>query len=200
MSFKHHSWTHANLASLDIPGITKEMTLLDDAFIRLIGKTPTYMRPPFYESVGHVLPVMRDLGFHVIQSDINTWDWAWANPKEIQKSIDRFNQGIQNGRTLVLSHDVMEWTVRELVPAMIKGVQQSGRKGEFHFLRFRVPTVEGQKTDKWVAMTVGDCLGDPKANWYRTKPSTAANNVTVSESTATAISLKEISSSQPATS
>ena len=41
-----HTWAHADLATLDAAGVTSQMTQLEDALMSIIGKFPTYMRPP----------------------------------------------------------------------------------------------------------------------------------------------------------
>ena len=115
------------------------MNRLDAALYKIIGKTPTYMRPPFYETGGQTLPVMRELGFHVVQSDIDTWDWAWNSQAQIHLSVNKFHKELNAGGTLELSHDVGEWTVKVLVPAMIKTVQERGLKGETTSVFFPLP-------------------------------------------------------------
>ena len=169
-------WSHANLTKVpDRAGIIAEMNKLDDALFKIMGKTPTYMRPPFYETDGYTLPVMQDLGFHVIQSDIDTWDWAWNSEALIQNSIDKFNKGLDAGGTLELSHDVGEWTVKRLVPAMIAAVKDRGLKGTLWIIFLH--SMRGQKSNIVpTAMTVGDCLGDPPANWYRQPPGSGSSS------------------------
>lgn len=68
------------------------MSQLDKALYKIIGKARTYMRPLFYDTNENVLQLMRDLRYHVVQSDIGTWDWAWANPKKIQYSVNKFKR------------------------------------------------------------------------------------------------------------
>lgn len=61
------SWAHADLATLDAAGITSQMTQLEDALSSIIGKIPTYMRPPYFSTNALVLQTVGNLGYHVIK-------------------------------------------------------------------------------------------------------------------------------------
>lgn len=43
-----HSWSHADLTTLDAAGITSEMTQLEAALLNILGEFPQYMRPPYF--------------------------------------------------------------------------------------------------------------------------------------------------------
>jgi peptidoglycan/xylan/chitin deacetylase (PgdA/CDA1 family) len=106
------------------------MTELESALVDIIGKFPTYMRPPYFSTNDAVLQTLGDLGYHVIQADIDTQDWANDSPDAIQTSVELFNQGLDAGGSIVLAHDVHENTANTLVPAMIAAIQDQGLQGE----------------------------------------------------------------------
>lgn len=141
-----HTWSHADLAGLDAAGITSEMTLLEDALLNIIGKFPTYMRPPYFSYNSATLQTLGNLGYHVIQASIDTLDWQYNTPGQIGQSVQIFQNGLNSGGTISLSHDVHQTTADTLVSGMINAVRSSGKR----------------------AVTVGECLGDAAANWYRT--------------------------------
>lgn len=62
-----HTWSHADLATLDAAGITSQMTQLETALNSIIGKTPTYMRPPYFSTNALALQTLGGLGYHVIK-------------------------------------------------------------------------------------------------------------------------------------
>jgi peptidoglycan/xylan/chitin deacetylase (PgdA/CDA1 family) len=69
------SWSHADLATLDTAGITSQMTQVETALTTIIGRFPTYMRPPYLSYNANTLSTLATLGYHVIQLDIDTLDW-----------------------------------------------------------------------------------------------------------------------------
>ncbi|KAL2110225.1 hypothetical protein VUR80DRAFT_1446 [Thermomyces stellatus] len=137
-----HTWSHPDIQGLSAEDLTSEMTRVEEALLEIIGKFPTYMRPPYFSWNGDNLDVLGELGYKVIHADLDTNDWR----ADMDASIDEFESGIAEGRSIVLAHEVHHATAEELVPAMISAVQEAGLE----------------------AVTVGECLGDPEDNWYRT--------------------------------
>lgn len=141
-----HTWSHADLTTLDRDGIVNQMDLLESALQQILGYFPTYMRPPYFSYNDLVLQTMAELGYHVINADIDTLDWANQSEQGIQTSVQRFRDGLNAGGSISLAHDVHQWTAQILTQAMIDEVKRRGLR----------------------AVTVGECLGDPKELWYRT--------------------------------
>jgi len=141
-----HTWNHADLATLDAAGITSEMTQLEDALVTILGYYPQYMRPPYFSTNALVLQTLGSLGYHVVQADIDTLDYENDSPALIQNAYNNFVAGLNNGGSIELSHDVHQNTVETLVQEMINEVRNRGLN----------------------PVTVGECLGDPSSNWYRT--------------------------------
>jgi hypothetical protein len=137
-----HTWSHADLTTLDAAGITSQMTQLEAAFTTILGDIPSYMRPPYFATNALVLSTLGGLGYHVIQADIDTLDWQG----DYTVAINTFNAGLAAGGSISLSHDVDAETVQVLAQEMINSLKAAGK----------------------TSVTVGTCLGDPAANWYRT--------------------------------
>jgi len=138
-----HTYNHADLATLDAAGVTSQMTQLETALQGLVGKVPTYMRPPYFSYNQDTLNTLGGLGYHVIQADIDTLDYELQD--NIQQAADNFQQGVQNGGTISLEHDVHQHTVDTLAQKIIDITKGAGLN----------------------AVTVGECLGDAPANWYK---------------------------------
>ncbi|ORY58382.1 uncharacterized protein BCR38DRAFT_468653 [Pseudomassariella vexata] len=136
-----HTWAHPDLATLDAAAVTSQMTDLETAFLSIIGKFPTYMRPPYFSYTDETLETLGGLGYHVIHADIDTQDWQF-NTLGNTTSVGIFEAGLDAGGGLTLAHDVHENTAVTLVPAMIAAVQSRGLS----------------------AVTVGECLGDAAEN------------------------------------
>ncbi|RTE76381.1 hypothetical protein BHE90_009146 [Fusarium euwallaceae] len=140
-----HTYGHPNLVHLDEANVKLEMTKLEDEFIKILGKFPIYMRPPYLSYNTRTLKVLGELGYKVIDADIDTLDWRHNAPHAVGQSLELFSGRLWNGGSIVLMHDIHRSTVENLVPLVIKRLAQSGKR----------------------AVTIGECLGDPKENWYR---------------------------------
>lgn len=144
-----HTYAHPDLATLGDADVIKAMTDLEEALDAIIGEVPTYMRPPFFSYNEQTLGVLGELGYHVIHADIDTFDYQFNNMGNLTGATN-LEAGIARGGNLALAHDVHQNTAEVLTPAFIRAIQASGLRG----------------------VTVGECLGDPKENWYTTRRTT----------------------------
>ncbi|UKZ51156.1 hypothetical protein TrVGV298_004912 [Trichoderma virens] len=149
-----HTWTHRNLNGVSMKIQRTEMIYNEMAFRNILGFVPTYMRPPFLEcsmSSG-CIETMEDLGYHIISTNLDTKDYENDDPVLIQKSKDKFSSMQSPDESshsyIVLAHDVHYQTVITLTKYMIETSRSRGYK----------------------LVTVGECLGDPSENWYRSAP------------------------------
>ncbi|KAL4724806.1 hypothetical protein ACLX1H_008252 [Fusarium chlamydosporum] len=140
------SHTHPDLATISSAEVRSQMTRLEAEFLKIVGKYPTYMRAPYFSTNAASLSVMKTLGYHVIGADVDSLDWEYNTPAETNTALKNFKTGITNGGSIALFHDVHVNTVRELMPKVLDAVKRSTR----------------------IPVTVGQCLGDPAANWYKT--------------------------------
>lgn len=113
------------------------------------------MRPPFLEcSVkSGCIDTMDKLGYHVISTNLDTKDYENDDASLIQVSKNRFSSLQSPDESahdyVVLAHDVHYQTVVNLTEYMI----------------------EISRGRDYKLVTVGECLRDPSANWYRVAPS-----------------------------
>jgi peptidoglycan/xylan/chitin deacetylase (PgdA/CDA1 family) len=143
-----HSWTHINFDSISTDEIKHEMYANEGAFAKVLGLIPTYMRPPFAVCSKACANVMDQLGYHITQFNLDTMDYKYENKEGMAKAIRKFEDELGprgQGAYIVLNHDIKEWTAKTLTPYMLKTIKSRGYK----------------------AVTVGECLNDPKENWYR---------------------------------
>lgn len=92
---------------------------------------------------------MAALGYSIIYFDLDTEDYLHDSPTEIIKSKNIVDQALAAkpgaaDNFLVIGHDIHQQTVYNLTEYML------------------------QKFQSKKMVTLGDCLGDPKQNWYRT--------------------------------
>ncbi|KAH6719154.1 carbohydrate esterase family 4 protein [Leptodontidium sp. MPI-SDFR-AT-0119] len=148
-----HTWSHADLCNITSAQRKDEMYKNEMALRNIVGVIPTYMRPP-YSSCNAECGCEADmaaLGYHITYFDLDTSDYLNDSPSLIQNSKTIFDNALAGKSPatddfLVIGHDIHNQTANVLVEYMLQGLQSKGYK----------------------AVTVGECLGDPKSNWYRT--------------------------------
>ncbi|KAE8350291.1 hypothetical protein BDV28DRAFT_139372 [Aspergillus coremiiformis] len=140
-----HTFDHPSLPSLGYDQIVQQMTRLEAVLQATMGDIPTYMRPPYFDVNDQVLAAMRDLGYKVITSSIDTKDYENNDPTRIDRSYEKFVGELNGGGSIVLAHDIHEQTVVTLTRRMLDEIKARGLK----------------------MTTVGDCLGEPEDAWYR---------------------------------
>lgn len=104
------------------------MIQLEQAFLRIVGFYPTYMRTPYLMFNGVVLQAMADLGYHVIGASIDTKDYENDDPGRSWMSFEKFKAELDAGGNIVLAHDVHQTTVEVLVDNMLAEIGRRGLK------------------------------------------------------------------------
>ncbi|PFH63111.1 hypothetical protein XA68_17755 [Ophiocordyceps unilateralis] len=141
-----HTYSHQ---SLNGPSRWTDVTANEAYFRNIFGFFPTYIRPPYLECNQECLNFLGERGYHVISADVDTKDFEHDDPVGIEASRRLFSEGVSsnpagNGH-IVLAHDIHANTVTNLARFMVE---------ESHRLGYRL-------------VTVGECLGDSRDNWYR---------------------------------
>lgn len=164
-----HTWSHADLSAISETRRRDEMIRLEMAMRNIVGFFPTYMRPPYSSCTAACQTTMADLGYHIIYFDLDTDDYNNVTPALINNAVNNFNNAVNpsNPATkswLAIAHDIHPLTATTLTQEMLKTITAKGYK----------------------AVTVGKCLGDPEANWYRgsaTPPTSTTTTVTTPPAT-----------------
>ncbi|KAF2131497.1 carbohydrate esterase family 4 protein [Dothidotthia symphoricarpi CBS 119687] len=181
-----HTWSHQNLDQITEAQIYDQMVKNEMAIRNIIGKYPTYMRPPYSACVGATcLKVMKALGYVVSYFDLDTDDYNQLTTEKIQVAKNNFKNGVDAAKTdqygnhrLAIGHDIHQLTARDLTAYMLTYLKQTG----------------------YTAVTMGECMNDPEANWYRSSTPGGTNPVTTSATRSTAVSSSTRASTGPASS
>lgn len=107
------------------------MYRLETALVNLIGKFPTYMRPPYSSCEANCQATMSAMGYHVIYYNLDTDDYD--NLDNMQVSKDRVTNIMQGNSPatigfLSIAHDIHVQTTTDLVPFMINALRSAGYK------------------------------------------------------------------------
>jgi peptidoglycan/xylan/chitin deacetylase (PgdA/CDA1 family) len=149
-----HTWTHLDLSIIPSIDRKNQMYKNEMALRNILGFIPTYMRPPYSSCSAEsgCEADLKALGYHIIYFDVDTDDYNQDSPEQIQHSKDWFKGNITaadattaDSEWLVIAHDIHYQTAYNLTEYMLKTLTELGYR----------------------AATVGECLGDPEANWYR---------------------------------
>ncbi|KAL9007238.1 MAG: hypothetical protein Q9188_000041 [Gyalolechia gomerana] len=144
-----HTWSHYNLTNIPSDMRQQQMVKNERAIANIIGKYPTYMRPPYSQCSREsgCWADMKALGYHRVYFDLDTQDYL--NPDSIQKSKDIVQRILGTGGApdyLSIQHDIVNQSVAILSPYYFDLIKAKG----------------------WKGVTAGECLEDAPANWYRT--------------------------------
>ncbi|KAJ3160030.1 hypothetical protein HDU86_001295 [Geranomyces michiganensis] len=153
-----HTWAHPTAPEMPFNKLTHaqvnyQIRKNEDAFMRTIGKTPKYFRPP----QGLISPAqvqqISNLGYKIINWSVDTGDSIGVKVPGSEKILDdAFNKEKQQ-HPIILNHETYKTTVEQVIPYLIKHHKD--------------------KFSKWV--TVAECLGD-KSEPYMTVPLLTGSN------------------------
>lgn len=133
-----HTWSHANLSSLSTTDQQVEMVKNEMALRNIMGKIPTYMRPPYSECNNDCHTTMSKLGYHVVYFDLDTQDYINYTPDTYSLSQAIVHQALSSvdptsNNWLSIEHDIVEQSVKNLTGYYLDQMVTYGWKGMFIF-------------------------------------------------------------------
>ncbi|OKL57657.1 hypothetical protein UA08_07213 [Talaromyces atroroseus] len=146
-----HTWSHQDLNKITHRQRRDQLLKNEAALRNIMGGIPTYMRPPYSNCNKSCMKDMAKLGYHVVYFDLDTADYLNDSPEKIQVSKAIVNDALSNTQKsnnkpfLAIGHDTHAQTVYNLTAHILQRVNETGYR----------------------AVTVGECLNDPRDNWYR---------------------------------
>ena len=114
-----HSWSHSRLTGLSYDQVSSDIARTHEAITNIIGEAPRFFRPPYGVSNDIVRQASRNLGFTMINWDVDPSDWATTDPDVIYDSI---MEVIRPDSVMVL-HDSRPSTaaaMERVVPSLIE--------------------------------------------------------------------------------
>ena len=163
-----HTWSHYSLSNVTSEMRKQQMVKNERAIANIIGKYPTYMRPPYSQcdAVSGCQADMKALGYHRVYFDLDTQDYLNPLPSTIQNSKDIVRQILATPGAndyLSIQHDIVQQSVANLTTYYYDLIKAKG----------------------WKGVTAGECLGDASANWYRVPGVSTKTSSTKTSSTKT---------------
>lgn len=132
-----HTWSHRDLSTLSSADQETEMVKNEMAIRNIIGRIPTYMRPPYSSCTGTCKATMNKLGYHITYFDLDTQDYLHTTPQTNQISKDVVHNYLtamspSDSNYLSIAHDIHQQTVHNLTVYMFDQMVQYGWKGMLH--------------------------------------------------------------------
>lgn len=158
-----HTWSHQDLSLLDLDGMKKQIHYNEMALRNILGFFPQYMRPPYSNCNTACQDFLAATGYHIVYFNLDSEDYLYNDRNTIRIPMNDISGNVSArgdpsvNKFLVIEHDIHYTTAYNLTEHTLKEFQARG----FHMV------------------TVGDCLGDPRSNWYRSsndKPPTSTTS------------------------
>ena len=116
-----HSLTHPNMTTCTEDKIRQELNVTADKLEELIGTRPTLFRAPFGAYNNTFMEIAEELGYKVIQWDVDSLDWKDLKSEQI---VERVVRNSKNG-SIVLFHNNAQY-VLDYLPAILKKLTDDG--------------------------------------------------------------------------
>jgi len=145
-----HTWSHPVLDNLKSAQRKDEMHKNERAIANIIGKIPTFMRPPKIICNNDCRKDMKDLGYHVVNWEIDSEDWKvpLKSGKDILEKflIPAMDRAGPDGNMFTIQHDTRSETAK-IVDALLTHMHE--------------------KNDGWAAVPLVECLGHDLDDAYQ---------------------------------
>ncbi|MBR0436453.1 MAG: polysaccharide deacetylase family protein [Clostridia bacterium] len=134
----NHSLTHPHMNRISADEIRKELSDLDDQIEALTGKRCTLFRAPFGEYNDTVVSTVRDMGYEIVQWNLDTVDWKQGRSAEtiLNAVLPKLSDG-----SIILSHN-NGFEIETYLPKLIEEAQKQG----YRFVTISELLPEGNRT------------------------------------------------------
>ncbi|KAJ7806997.1 carbohydrate esterase family 4 protein [Mycena olivaceomarginata] len=120
-----HTWSHPDLTTLSTAQIKDEMFRMEEAFSRILGIKPAFMRPPSGYYDANIKKIAFSRGQNLALWDMDTGDADGNNTAQSEAVYnDAANSKVKNA--VILQHETEEDTATKLVPYALKLFKSKG--------------------------------------------------------------------------
>lgn len=133
-----HIWSHWDLNKISTYDRRVEMVKNEQAINNIIGKYPTYMRPPFLQcsKAGGCQDDLRDLGYHIIGWSTDSTDWLHEG--DLEAMITATDAALEatdvSGNMLLIQHDSIRLSAIDLTKHILERIAEKGWHGKCIYL------------------------------------------------------------------
>lgn len=116
----NHSFTHANLSTMNSSQMASEITSTQQAIQSITGSAPKWFRPPYGATNGTLKSVVSQQGLIEVLWNVDSLDWNGASTVQIAAAANR----LQNGDVMLL-HEQFQNTIRA-IPQIAENLRNRG--------------------------------------------------------------------------
>jgi peptidoglycan/xylan/chitin deacetylase (PgdA/CDA1 family) len=122
----NHSWSHDDLATLDLAGVTDELRRTHDVIGDVTGQTPNLMRPPYGHLGGSTMLAATSMGYDVVlwNQQMRERQFTADPAAQVRAIVDAARPG-----DIILAHDIggdHRLVALNGLAAMIEGLRARG--------------------------------------------------------------------------
>ena len=121
----NHTYDHPQLTKLSREKIKSQLESTDELITSVTGQKIRYMRPPYGAENATVREICKDMGYQIINWDVDTNDWQ---KRSSEKIIDTIMSQAHDG-SIILMHDRFEKgqpTILEATSAVVPALRAKG--------------------------------------------------------------------------
>jgi len=122
-----HTWSHPDLTTLTWDQIHDQMWKVEQAFIRIVGVSPAFMRPPYGNYNDLVLQAAFIRNQSVVMWSFDSGDSTGSTVAQSEAAYDQLIASHPKN-IIALNHEPLEPTVHQLLPYAIQKLQAAGYK------------------------------------------------------------------------
>ncbi len=119
----NHSENHKQMSKLSLEECKKELQIVHDKVKELTGLEMTVFRPPFGDYNDTVIKAAGELGYHVIQWDVDSLDWKDYGVDSIIHTVTN-HKHLGNG-SIILMHNGAKYT-KDALERLIINLKEQG--------------------------------------------------------------------------
>lgn len=121
----NHSQSHKQMSQLSAAECETEIVTVSEKIKELTGKEVTLFRPPYGDYNNTLVEVVRKVGCHCIQWDVDSLDWKNYGIENMVSTVLN-HKHLGNG-SIILMHNGAKYT-KDALPMIIEGLQKKGYK------------------------------------------------------------------------
>lgn len=122
----NHTWEHKDLARQDLAAATEALERTHDAIVKVTGKTPTLLRPPYGHIAGSTMLACAQFGYQVV---LWSRQMLESDYRDNPQGLVDYVVGSSARGDIVLAHDTGpadRLLAIDHLPAMISGLKARG--------------------------------------------------------------------------
>ncbi|TDT63587.1 polysaccharide deacetylase family protein [Fonticella tunisiensis] len=120
----NHGFSHPHFTEMDPQGIKKQIISTEEKIESILGRRPSFVRPPYGEVDENVLSTVRATGNKIVIWSIDTMDWV---PKvDKQTVVENVLNNVRLGEIILMHSGPGQRIAVEALPEIIRGLRARG--------------------------------------------------------------------------